>query len=94
LVGRRQTSTFQALAPCRARGNTRTAEIKRHQRAETEKRKNGGSKQTPLVIQGNGNGQGQQNRDFGLTVRVEVNLPQRQTKKRTTRFSEAFGRIY
>jgi len=46
------------------------------------------------VIQGNGNGQGQQNRDFGLTVRVEVNLPQAADQETYDKISEAFGRIY
>jgi hypothetical protein len=77
LVGRRQTSTFQALAALSGHGEIPVPQkSKGTKEPKPKSEKTGGSKQTPLVIQGSGNGQGQQQRDFGLTVRVEVNLLQ------------------
>jgi hypothetical protein len=75
LVGRRQASTFQALAALAGHGELpmpREARGPREPKPKAEKDKSV-VKATPVVQLQSGE---QQQRDFGLTVRIEVNLPQ------------------
>lgn len=77
VVGRRQASTFQALAALAGHGEV-PAPLK--QKAAKEPRaKNGKAAKTsttqPQVDLGKQEPGGSERRDFGLTVRIEVNLP-------------------
>lgn len=75
-VGRRQASTFQALAALAGHG-----EVPAQKKAKEPKAAKSGkpAKQpktpAPQVEQGQPAGNGTQQRDVGLTVRIEVNLP-------------------
>jgi Family of unknown function (DUF5343) len=76
VVGKRQADTFQALAALAGHGEVATPS--KTKPPKDPKAKNGKSPKTapPAVkIKGAGNG-GDGQRDFGLTVRIEVNLPQ------------------
>jgi Family of unknown function (DUF5343) len=78
LVGRRQAGTFQALAALAGHGEVptpRTREVKAKSVAKPARPAPQPASPAPAAVNvgavSNGNG----GRDFGLTVRVEVNLP-------------------
>jgi hypothetical protein len=77
LVGRRQASTFQALASLAGHGEV-TAPQKQSTKAKETKPKAAKVKIEKASATGNGaqpQGEKGQVRDVGLTVRIEVNLP-------------------
>jgi Family of unknown function (DUF5343) len=81
LTGKRQALTFQTLA--RFAGHSKTSEPIKPKQAKQPKEakpKNGKPKEpqaeTPVrLVHHSGTGNDRQPRDFGLTVRIEVNLP-------------------
>ncbi len=83
LTGRRQAITFQTLASLSGHGEAPApAKPKQIKQPKEAKAKSGTAKPPraeesvpPPVLAENGNGNGSQQRGFGLTVRVEVNLP-------------------
>jgi hypothetical protein len=76
LVGRRQAGTFQSLAALAGHGELPKPKASKEPRIKNEKAK--ASIQSEAVVQAKGTGGPGQpgQRDFGLTVRIEVNLPQ------------------
>jgi uncharacterized protein DUF5343 len=76
VVGRRQASTFQALASLAGHGEAPVQPKAGLAKMKAAQPKNGKGKaaksETPATKLNTG---GQQQRDFGLTVRIEVNLP-------------------
>jgi hypothetical protein len=80
VVGRRQASTFQSLAGLAGHGEAPAQPKPGPAKPKAAQPKNGKGKtakiETPTVTLDNTGGPGgHQQRDFGLTVRIEVNLP-------------------
>ncbi len=76
VVGKRQADTFQALAALAGHGELAVPTKTKTAKGVKASAKNGKAKPAePVKIQ-NGGSIGNSQRDFGLTVRIEVNLPQ------------------
>ena len=74
LVGRLQATTFQILAGFAGHGTPQPPKAKA-QRASEPKLARAAKPAIAVVTTPGGSGSGAQQGDFGLTVRIEVNLP-------------------